>query len=383
MKKNINFLSVYVTTILILSSVNLANSQEEPLRSESGEWVCVSRDSDGISPYAFAIQQDTFELNIYDDAVFNTMRECESALSEPIETADNQQYFCASRDADGVSPWDVFRWDVDSSLLGGSTYIDFQQLGLITNSIRECENSIENVSIRSGRAFICASVDNDGIYPFSMFELNENPDPVGQEYSSLNDCFGSVASAVNAGTTNANETAAQVMQEESGDPVTATSESGEWVCTSRDSDGLSPYAFAIQEDTFEIDIYDDAVFDSMRECESALSEPIEAVDGEQYFCASRDADGLSPYDVFRWNVESSFFGGDTFIDFDQLGLITDSIRECENSIENVSIRNDRAFACASRDADGLSPYSVFELIENPGPVGQVHDRLNDCVNSLQ
>ena len=382
-KKNINLLSFYVTTILFLSFVNLVNSQEVPLLSESGEWVCVSRDSDGISPYAFAIQQDTFELDIYDDAVFNTMRECESALSEPIETADNQQYFCASRDADGLSPYDVFRWDVDSSLLGGSTYIDFQQLGLITSSIRECENSIENVSIRSGRAFICASVDNDGIYPFSMFELNENPDPVGQEYSSLNDCFGSVASAVNAGTTNAIETAAQVLQEESGDPVTATSESGEWVCTSRDSDGLSPYAFAIQQDTFEIDIYDDAVFDSMRECESALSEPIEAVDGEQYFCASRDADGLSPYDVFRWNVESSFFGGSTYIDFQQLGLITNSIRECENSIENVSIRSDRAFACASRDADGLSPYSVFELIENPDPVGQVHGRLNDCVNSLQ
>ena len=71
------------------------------------------------------------------------------------------------------------------------------------------------------------------------------------------------------------------------------------------------------------------------------------------------------------------------IDFDQLGLITNTIRECENILENVVIRSDRAFTCASRDHDGISPYSIFELIENPAPVGQVHDNLNSCVNSLQ
>ena len=383
MSKKTIYLNICITVILVLSNVNAVNSQEESLRSETGEWVCTSRDSDGISPYAFAIQQYTFVLEIYDDAVFDTMRGCETALTEPITAIDGEQYFCASRDADGISPFDVFRWDVDSSLLGGSTYVDFDQLGLITDTIRECENSLENITIREGRVFICASLDNDGIFPFSVFDLNENPDSVGQEYESLNDCIGSLTSAVNADTTNAIETTAQVFQEQSGDPVNAPSESGEWVCTSRDSDGLSPYAFAIQQDTFEIDIYDDAVFDTMRECEAALSEPIEAVDGEQYFCASRDADGLSPYDVFRWNVESSFFGGSTLIDFDQLGLITNTIRECENILENVVIRSDRAFTCASRDHDGISPYSIFELIENPAPVGQVHDNLNSCVNSLQ
>ena len=377
-----------VSSLLISLVATAANAQEGAvLRSESGEWVCTSRDSDGIAPFAFAIEQDTFEVDIYDDAVFSTMRECEAALSEPIEAADGEQYFCASRDADGISPYDVFLWDVENSFLGGSTFVDFDQLGLITGSIRECVNSVENVTVRNGRAFACASRDNDGISPYSLYELIENPDSVGQVYDSLNGCIGSLPGASNAvqaadDLEKTKEGTVQASQAESDNPVTARSESGEWVCTSRDSDGIAPFAFAMELDTFDLNI-SDAVFSTMRACESALSEPIEAADGEQYFCASRDADGISPYDVFLWNVENSFLGGSTFVDFDQLGLITNDIRDCENSLENVTIRNGRAFACASRDNDGISPYSVFELLENSDPVGRVHDSLNSCIDSLQ
>ena len=120
-----------VSSLLISLVATAANAQEGAvLRSESGEWVCTSRDSDGIAPFAFAMELDTFDLNI-SDAVFSTMRACESALSEPIEAADGEQYFCASRDADGISPYDVFLWNVENSFLGGSTFVDFDQLGLI------------------------------------------------------------------------------------------------------------------------------------------------------------------------------------------------------------------------------------------------------------
>ena len=387
--KKLKFNSLLFSIALLISLVATATNAQEgsALRSESGEWVCTSRDSDGIAPYAFAIEQDTFEVDIYDDAVFSTMRECEAALSEPIEAADGEQFFCASRDADGISPYDIFLWNVEESFFGGSTFVDFDQLGLITGSIRECENSLENVTIRNDRAFACASRDNDGISPFSLFALIENPDSVGQVYDSLNNCIGSLPGASNAvqaadALEKIKEATVQASQEESDDPVTARSESGEWVCTSRDSDGIAPYAFAMELDTFELDV-SDAVFDTMRECEAALSEPIEAADGEQFFCASRDADGISPFDVFRWNVESSFLGGSTFVDFDQLGLITNTIRECENSLENVTIRSGRAFICASRDNDGISPYSVFPISENPDPVGRVHDSLEVCIDSLK
>ena len=192
--KKLKFNSLLFFIALLISLVATATNAQEgsALRSESGEWVCTSRDSDGIAPYAFAIEQDTFEVDIYDDAVFSTMRECEAALSEPIEAADGEQFFCASRDADGISPFDVFRWNVESSFLGGSTFVDFDQLGLITNTIRECENSLENVTIRSGRAFICASRDNDGISPYSVFPISENPDPVGRVHDSLEVCIDSL-----------------------------------------------------------------------------------------------------------------------------------------------------------------------------------------------
>jgi hypothetical protein len=186
-----------------------------------------------------------------------------------------------------------------------------------------------------------------------------------------------VATAVNA-----QEGSKEGSKEESDGPMPLGSESGEWVCTSRDNDGIAPYAIANEGDLFEFDI-SDAVFSAMNECEAALSQPIEVEDEGQYFCASRDADGLSPYDIFRWNVESSFLGGSTFVDFDQLGLITSSIRECENSLENATIRSDRAFICASRDNDGISPYSVFQISENPDPVGRVHDSFEVCIDSLK
>ena len=53
------------SSLLIALVATAANAQEGAvLRSESGEWVCTSRDSDGISPFAFAIEQDTFEVDI-------------------------------------------------------------------------------------------------------------------------------------------------------------------------------------------------------------------------------------------------------------------------------------------------------------------------------
>ena len=49
---------------------------------------------------------------------------------------------------------------------------------------------------------------------------------------------------------------------------------------------------------------------------------------------------------------------------------------------NVSVRDGIAYVCASKDKDGISPYSIFQISENPDPVGR-HNSLEDCINAVK
>jgi hypothetical protein len=160
---------------------------------------------------------------------------------------------------------------------------------------------------------------------------------------------------------------------ESTDNVTLSSEGFDWICTSRDNDGLSPFAIAFKnKNTFELQI-SKLVFSTIEECTATLSQPIEILDGEKFFCSSRDSDGLSPFAAFRWSVENN--------NLDKLMLINESAQKCMDSLMNVSVRDRITYVCASRDKDGLAPYSKFQISENPEPVGNKHNSLEDCIKT--
>ena len=209
------------------------------LSSEGFDWICTSRDNDGLSPFAIAFKnKNTFELQI-SKLVFSTIEECTATLSQPIEILDGEKFFCSSRDSDGLSPFAAFRWNVEN-------------------------NSLSNFDKK-------------------------------------------------------------------------------------------------------------LVFSTIEECTATLSQPIEILDGEKFFCSSRDSDGLSPFAAFRWSVENN--------NLDKLMLINESAQKCMDSLMNVSVRDRITYVCASRDKDGLAPYSKFQISENPEPVGNKHNSLEDCIKT--
>ena len=160
---------------------------------------------------------------------------------------------------------------------------------------------------------------------------------------------------------------------ESSGNVALSGEGFDWICTSRDNDGLPPFAIAFKnKNTFELQI-SKLVFSTIEECTTTLSQPIEILDGEKFFCSSRDSDGLSPFAAFRWNVENN--------NLDKLLLINESAQKCMDSLVNAFVRDGITYVCSSRDKDGLAPYSKFQISENPDPVGNKHNSLEDCIKT--
>ena len=216
---------------------------------------------------------------------------------------------------------------------------------------------------------------------------------------------------------------------ESSSNVALSGEGFEWICTSRDKDGRAPYAIAIEDKNTSKFQISKAVFSTIEECTATLSQPIEILDGKKFFCSSRDSDGLRPFAAFHWNVENSsltnfdkklvfstieectatlsqpieILDGEKFFcssrdsdglrpfaafhwnvennNLDKLLLINESAQKCMDSLMNVSVRGGIAYVCASRDKDGLAPYSKFQISENPDPVENKHSSLEDCIKT--
>ena len=160
---------------------------------------------------------------------------------------------------------------------------------------------------------------------------------------------------------------------ESSSNVALSGEGFEWICTSRDKDGRAPYAIAIEDKNTSKFQISKLVFKTVEECTATISQPIEILDGEKFFCSSRDSDGLRPFAAFHWNVENN--------NLDKLLLINGSAQKCMDSLMNVSVRDGITYVCASRDKDGLAPYSKFQISENPDPVENKHSSLEDCIKT--
>ena len=172
------------SAIITTANDNLELSDSVILAGEGLEWICTSKDNDGLAPYAFAIEnKNTFELQI-SEAVFRTTEECIAALSQPIEVPGGEKFFCGSKDGDGLNPSSVFRWNIENGVL-----INFDQLLLVNRNSQECMDSLVNVSVRDGTAYVCATKDKDGLAPYSMFLVAVNPDPVGRTHPNLEDCI--------------------------------------------------------------------------------------------------------------------------------------------------------------------------------------------------
>lgn len=118
-------------------------------------------------------------------------------------------YICVSRDNDGRDPYSLAIQNADRSV---------QKLSLTYSSIELCERAIRSGRYVSGKYFICSSRDNDGRNPWSIYSLSSSK---AQKHSMVFSGF---------------ETCEQALKDG------LDEQEYFFVCSSRDSDGRSPWS---------------------------------------------------------------------------------------------------------------------------------------------
>lgn len=144
-------------------------------------------------------------------------------------------------------------------------------------------------------------------------------------------------------------------------------------CISRDRDGISPFAIAYTEKfSAENTIL---VFDTLDECESALSKDLMVIPGADDFyliCATQDEDGLSPYGLFSYEISTGEIYKEDYV--------YDSIANCETAITEAYQEGESLYVCTSVDDDGIAPWGIIEV--GVGFVGDEFETFQACMNRL-
>ena len=126
-------------------------------------------------------------------------------------------------------------------------------------------------------------------------------------------------------------------------------------CLPRDDDGLPPYSVVLLDPAAGRVLHKTEVtYDSPEACERALASFL-SVGNQVFLCGARDNDGLWPAAAFRLTRASS---RPSLV---PTGLVYDSPAECRQALGEVLLYEGSRYACASTDADGLDPYSLFAL----------------------
>jgi hypothetical protein len=128
----------------------------------NSEYTCVSKDNDGVRPFVIAVRNgiDVQRTNL----AFNSMSECNESLSVKRFVGNRTALVCASKDGDGVRPFQMIAIGA-----GGVQKIE----RTVTNTLAECRALVESLQIdRRGTALLCVSKDSDGVRPFVAAELD-------------------------------------------------------------------------------------------------------------------------------------------------------------------------------------------------------------------
>lgn len=144
---------------------------------------CVSRDNDGMNPYVIAIRDPRdFSVTKVQGLSFKK-EDCERAIRS-IRTVRGSSFLCASRDNDGMNPITIYA--LDSSLRSVA-----QKIGSY-RGVQECEQALSSALLSRTHLAVCASRDNDGMNPFirivySLQDRTVNRD-AGVTYRSMQEC---------------------------------------------------------------------------------------------------------------------------------------------------------------------------------------------------
>jgi hypothetical protein len=145
------------------------------------------------------------------------------------------------------------------------------------------------------------------------------------------------------------------------------------VCVSRDNDGRDPWAVGRMDDTGRVSKVSNVIFSTNAECRDAINQS-RALTSSSVVCASRDADGRSPYEVYRVTASSTAA---------KTALIFGDIASCNTSLLKARRTPSSLLTCASRDADGRNPWSLYAITETGVTKNTtVYSTFDDCIAQL-
>ena len=158
--------------------------------------------------------------------------------------------------------------------------------------------------------------------------------------------------------------------------VVASDEDYNLVCVSKDNDGLSPYSITLRNGPVEEKRFL-VSYQTIDECKSAI-EIREAVEGSTYICAPKDNDGLAPFEILIVDF------GNSHSRYIKTNAILGTKKNCDQALNAKVLSKGSDHVCASKDADGLNPFGLFRLERNANSqlVGGVFSGFEECLGSL-
>lgn len=307
---------------------------DDVCENASGDgFLCTYRDGRGREPWAAARARDGV-VTLFPNLVFSELDDCHAAVAQRLERAEDT-YICGSRASDGAEPIEMYH--VGASVAAG--------VGVAYGGLERCFEATR-ASFESGeRVYLCGPNDVDDSSPWWLHELRGGvADRNGAEYSSAENCYLGVREIAGDG----------------------------FVCVSRDNDGAAPYVLA-QRIGADFTRYEHAVYATQMDCMAAANAPVDLGPGPLWICASRDAEGRAPFALVPRAVDPS-----------RPRLVYGSLSECTDAASLAVHEADGALVCASRDRDGIDPWSIFRIGEDgPEPTELVFDSVDACYSALR
>ncbi len=308
---------------------------DDVCENATGEgFFCTFNDGRGREPWAAARAHDGI-VTLFPNVVYSELETCHAALARRLERG-NDTYLCASRASDGLAPVAMFHVGDDA----GTRLDDVAYRGF-DRCFEASRASFES----SERIFVCAPNDVDYTAPWRIHQLRgSEAERDGESYTSAESCYLGIREIAD----------------------------DEFTCVSRDNDGAAPYVLA-QRIGVDFTRYEHAVYATTLECLEAASAPVDLGLGPLWICTSRDEDGDAPFALVERAVDSR-----------PPRLVYGSLEECTDAASLAVRETDGSLVCASRDRDGIDPWSVFRVGSgSPEPTDLVFDTVDACYAAIR
>ncbi len=168
--------------LLVWPLALIPTSRAQAGNPSSLNYVCVSRDNDGRGPYVFGYKDIANVVRI-SGTVLNTLEECESGLAN-ARLSEDYLFACVSRDGDGLKPYAFV------GLYGANPVLRLRHSNL--GNAESCLSSIRSMQVHPEGLVYCGSRDNDGLPPYVRvtYRFTGTYQMGSGEYFTLGECQG-------------------------------------------------------------------------------------------------------------------------------------------------------------------------------------------------